>query len=262
MSPAALKRSSSSYAGKTRDSARTTPMLRTHFGAFLDEAFEAEAMPQLGRSFFALAEHHGYTVTMILDGEKLGGELRPAILFATNLKSALISWDRKQPFSRNPIYKRALESDRPFDLEELGGGDAAPPPEWPQIWPPSVGQVESLSLPVHRAQRLVMFICVAGARPDGASLSRATLHTAAHVVYDRFLHLNWRDTPHRSLTNREAECLRWIGLGKTDREIGEIVGISERTVRYHASNAKAKLGVASRVEAIAKLAGAAHGKRK
>lgn len=237
-------------------------MLRKYFGAFLDEAFEAEAMPQLGRSFFALAERHGYTATVILDGEKLGGELRPAILFATNLKSALISLDRKQPFSRQPIYKHAQTNDRPFDLEEIGESRPAPPLAWPRHWPSSIGQVETLSLPVHRAQRLVMFICVAGARPDGASLSRATLHTAAHIVYDRFVHFSRRDATHRSLTNREAECLRWIGLGKTDREIGEIVGISERTVRYHASNAKAKLGVATRVEAIAKLAGVARGKRK
>jgi DNA-binding CsgD family transcriptional regulator len=247
---------------KTRDTTRATPMLTTPFSAFLEEAFEAEAMPQLGRSFFALAEHYGYTATMILDGEKLGGELRPALLFATNLKSALTSWDRKQPFSRNPIYKRSLDRDSPFDLEELSDGFAVPPPTRPQLWPPSIGQVESLSLPVHRAQRLVMFIGVAGARPDGASLCRATLHTAAHVVYDRFVHFSRRDTTHRSLTNREAECMRWIGLGKTDREIGEIVGISERTVRYHASNAKAKLGVTTRVEAIAKMARAARSKRK
>lgn len=237
-------------------------MLGTLFSTFLDEAMEAGAIPQLGRAFSALAERYGYTEAIILDAEKLGGDLRPAIVFTTSSRGSVVSYDKRQPFSRHPIYERAQRSDAPFDLEDLRRELGKSEKVWLETLPPTMREAVSLSLPVHRAERLVMFVGVYGTRPDDALLSRATLHAAAHIFYDRFLHIGRGGSSHEPLTNREAECIRWIGLGKTDREISDIIGISERTVRYHARNAKVKLGVSTRVEAIAKLAGAVRGKQK
>jgi DNA-binding CsgD family transcriptional regulator len=53
------------------------------------------------------------------------------------------------------------------------------------------------------------------------------------------------------LTEREREALVWIATGKSDWEIGEILGLSPKTVNYHVQNAKLKLGTRSRVQAIA-----------
>ena len=50
----------------------------------------------------------------------------------------------------------------------------------------------------------------------------------------------------KPLTWREAECVYWICLGKSDDEIGCILGISRKTANHHVEAAKAKLGVASR----------------
>ncbi len=52
------------------------------------------------------------------------------------------------------------------------------------------------------------------------------------------------------LSARERECLTWVGLGKTDWEIGKILGISKRTVRYHVENAVTKLEASSRLQAV------------
>ncbi|MDQ4044030.1 MAG: LuxR C-terminal-related transcriptional regulator, partial [Chloroflexota bacterium] len=52
-----------------------------------------------------------------------------------------------------------------------------------------------------------------------------------------------------SLTEREREVLTLIAAGRTDREIGEALFISHRTVNKHVGNVLAKLGVDSRVEA-------------
>ncbi|WP_447973005.1 LuxR family transcriptional regulator [Nitrospira sp. Kam-Ns4a] len=38
------------------------------------------------------------------------------------------------------------------------------------------------------------------------------------------------------LTKREREVLEWMKEGKTNWEIGRILGISERTVRFHVGN--------------------------
>ena len=53
-----------------------------------------------------------------------------------------------------------------------------------------------------------------------------------------------------SLTPRERECLRWAGTGKTDSEIGDILGISEATVHAHIEGAKRKVGVTTRIQAV------------
>ncbi|MEQ1863955.1 MAG: LuxR family transcriptional regulator [Micropepsaceae bacterium] len=56
------------------------------------------------------------------------------------------------------------------------------------------------------------------------------------------------------LTLREIECLRWAALGKSAWEISRILGIARRTVSFHLENAKAKLGVRSVCQAVARFA--------
>jgi DNA-binding NarL/FixJ family response regulator len=53
------------------------------------------------------------------------------------------------------------------------------------------------------------------------------------------------------LSQREIETLTWSARGKTSDEIAQIVGLTRRTVDFHLDNARAKLGVATRVEAVA-----------
>jgi non-specific serine/threonine protein kinase len=56
------------------------------------------------------------------------------------------------------------------------------------------------------------------------------------------------------LTGREAEVARLMAGGATDREIGERLGISIRTVEKHAENIRSKLGVESRAAVAEALA--------
>lgn len=52
------------------------------------------------------------------------------------------------------------------------------------------------------------------------------------------------------LTARERECLRWCKAGKSAWEASQILGIAERTVQFHVSNAMAKLGAPNRITAV------------
>jgi len=54
------------------------------------------------------------------------------------------------------------------------------------------------------------------------------------------------------LTGREAEVLLWISRGKANREIGEILNISPRTVNKHLEQIFVKLGVENRAAAAAR----------
>uniref|UniRef100_UPI00278C483F response regulator transcription factor n=1 Tax=Streptomyces venezuelae TaxID=54571 RepID=UPI00278C483F len=53
------------------------------------------------------------------------------------------------------------------------------------------------------------------------------------------------------LTAREAEVLRLVAEGGTDKDIARALVISEHTVARHLNNAFAKLGVGSRASAAA-----------
>lgn len=54
------------------------------------------------------------------------------------------------------------------------------------------------------------------------------------------------------LGKREVETLTWAARGKTSLEIGQILGLSKRTVDFHIENARNKLGVATRMQAVVK----------
>jgi DNA-binding NarL/FixJ family response regulator len=57
--------------------------------------------------------------------------------------------------------------------------------------------------------------------------------------------------PDVPLTPRETEVLSWIAKGKTNRDIGDILGMSHRTVNKHLEHIFEKLGVETRSAATA-----------
>lgn len=57
---------------------------------------------------------------------------------------------------------------------------------------------------------------------------------------------------HIAMSEREIEVLTWSARGKTSDEISSILQLSKRTVDFHMDNARAKLGVATRTQAVVK----------
>lgn len=70
----------------------------------------------------------------------------------------------------------------------------------------------------------------------------------------RFIGVPGSDRTH-NLTPRERAILAEICAAKSNKEIARTLDMSEKTVRNHATNIFAKLGVASRQEAILKMRG-------
>ncbi|SMC39887.1 response regulator transcription factor [Rhizobium sp. RU36D] len=58
------------------------------------------------------------------------------------------------------------------------------------------------------------------------------------------------------LTTRESEVLLWIAKGKSNRDIGDILGLSARTVNKHLEQIYVKLGVENRASAAVMAANA------
>lgn len=108
-------------------------------------------------------------------------------------------------------------------------------------------------------------------QPDPHEASEADpyagLHSKAHRVSDYLLgilvHVQTRferkpaaQRAPQSLSSRELTVLKWMKEGKTNWEIARIIGLSERTVRFHVGSIFEKLDVTSRTQAVARALGA------
>lgn len=113
------------------------------------------------------------------------------------------------------------------------------------------GLREGLTIPQYTLDGLKIGISFSGERIDPSPQGRmallflGALATAKAVVLARPV----TEEPAVTLTPRERECLLWLAEGKTDWEIGAILGISQRTVATHVERLRGKLGAATRAHA-------------
>jgi ATP/maltotriose-dependent transcriptional regulator MalT len=106
---------------------------------------------------------------------------------------------------------------------------------------------------VARTRALAAAACGALGDQEAAALERAAareLFEGLGAAPDLAL-LGARERPTHGLSQREMEVLRLVAAGKTNREIGSTLVISEHTVARHVQNIYAKLGVSSRAAATA-----------
>jgi LuxR family transcriptional regulator len=60
--------------------------------------------------------------------------------------------------------------------------------------------------------------------------------------------------PHKGLTLREAEILKWSAEGKTAAEVAMILDLKLRTVNFHIGTAIRKMGVTNKTSAVVQAA--------
>ena len=111
-----------------------------------------------------------------------------------------------------------------------------------------------LMLPVLASLHLLHVVTL-GAPPHAVrSVETAVLMAGASAAFARWQVVESSNVSGRfNLRERETEVTRWIAEGKTDWEIGQILGIGAKTVNFHAENVKRKCGVATRVQAVIRV---------
>lgn len=96
-------------------------------------------------------------------------------------------------------------------------------------------------------------ISMAGEKPDLDPVSKSALQLIGVYAHNRIRALNRPASQRRGLlTPREREILRWAADGKTAWEIGVILNLAERTVKFHLIEASRKLNAVNRTAAVAK----------
>ncbi|MEU5995502.1 AAA family ATPase [Spirillospora sp. NPDC047418] len=132
----------------------------------------------------------------------------------------------------------------------------------PAAWDTVIGTWEELDQPHPLARALFDAACAdladgdraaAAARFDRAAGIAARLGAAplARRISERARRAGLAGPSGGPLTARESEVMRLLARGRSNREIAEELVISPKTASVHVSNILAKLGVASRGEAVA-----------
>ena len=82
---------------------------------------------------------------------------------------------------------------------------------------------------------------------------QAEFQVLASYFHQHILRIYGNDTEQPILVSaRELDCLKWAAAGKTAWEVSVILGISERTVRFHLNAAREKLNCLTTTQAVAK----------
>jgi len=212
----------------------------------------------IGCALFGMAKHFGFTTALVVDLTKLLDRVGPAIVFSSQGRAAIEEADANASFAYHPFTTRAQGSERPFVMSQVRRDRGGTDDEWWSRLPSHLKATDGVVVPVHDNGALTWYCGFAGRQPDLSQRTLSVMSAAVHAGYARYKELLDVPISRILLTSREAECLGWVAEGKTDSEVGAILKISARTVRFHISNAKVKLGVATRIQAVAKrVSGAA-----
>jgi DNA-binding CsgD family transcriptional regulator len=123
-------------------------------------------------------------------------------------------------------------------------------------WAAGLGIVDAIAVPIHYPGG-DLGLCVSIAdHPIEDTFERDALLMASLFTHQRCCELGGQSEASAApmlLTPREAECLRWVLKGKSDKDIGQILEISHTTAHFHIERVKKKLGVKTRTQAAATL---------
>jgi DNA-binding CsgD family transcriptional regulator len=187
------------------------------------------------------------------------------------LNSSVLGWGDEElaPFYdidqaiRSPLLRACRVESQPFWISRRGVRTRWDNPYLKALGVEDFEQRTSLKsaivVPVHMPFGQIAVAIFTSADPNRSDLSRefARFGDILARLAQRFMAGYVRvssDPRYRPTENvmtvRQIECLRWATLGKTDYEIGIILGCSHSGVRYHMSRACVSLGAINRAQSV------------
>ncbi|MBZ4332800.1 MULTISPECIES: PAS and helix-turn-helix domain-containing protein [unclassified Corallococcus] len=89
------------------------------------------------------------------------------------------------------------------------------------------------------------------ATPTGAGTARVSVHTIGDDTLSGLFEAKVRRMANAArLSEREGDVLRYLALGRSPTDISTVLGITERTVKFHQANLLRKLGAETRYDLL------------
>ncbi|MDR7101646.1 helix-turn-helix transcriptional regulator [Croceicoccus sp. BE223] len=177
------------------------------------------------------------------------------------------AWFRRQRIALNsPIAMAARFESQPFWCNAEGFHTHVANPYLDEIdladFVERATTTSAIAVPVHMPFGQIGMLCLFPEDQGWTDLSAAfaahadmiAIHARLFIsTYARTMGTRRKVRPD-ALSQYEVECMRWAALGKTDLEIGMIIGRSRATVRFHIQNASIKLGAVNRCQTLFRAA--------
>jgi DNA-binding CsgD family transcriptional regulator len=219
---------------------------------------ETQSKPEFREALIHFTQDLGFqtvSATMVLD-HMLG---QPEFITVDNTPEAFrLQFANSNNGRRDPVMQHCRHKSLPIIWERTTYAQHGQADLWEEQ--ARFGYCYGVAMALHMPDGRHFFIGVDRDQPmpsDSAELTRLVadlqlLTVHAQEAAARILIPSSPAVGAVSLTPREMEALRWTMEAKTAWEVGNILGISERTAVLHVNNAMHKLGCVNKHQAVLK----------
>jgi DNA-binding CsgD family transcriptional regulator len=227
------------------------------FDDFVHDLTSCKTLEEVSEAFRKAVSAHGYTASAARAFVPTESGREPRVLFRNWSSEWAALSDQKGFTARSFVVAEARKRMTPFTWHEIMTARPLSRAE-KEVWDNAraFGWSNGFVLPVHGPGGYFAILSMASPERDldlhPARL--AYLQMIALLAHERSCALSKITSfSTEQLTARELECIRWVVAGKTDSEIGNILSVSEATIKFHINGARRKLGARNRAQAAARL---------
>lgn len=154
------------------------------------------------------------------------------------------------------IYRTKMSNEAFVWSEALAGKPVSRPAKRVMNEATEFGMLDGYSVPLHSVGGFQAIVTYGARKVDLSHEQRGALHIISIYAHNR-LRAFMTETGDRSaamaakVSAREREVILWCSAGKTNWEIGQILGTSEKTVQHEIASACRKLNCVNRAQLIA-----------
>ena len=179
-------------------------------------------------------------------------------IFANTPQAFLEKSMSPESSARDPVFKSHLKTTLPFTYDKSTYVDGGAGDLWESMAP--FGYRTGISVTLHLSQNAHFLFSIDrddDLPADDTQLTQLMancqlLAVHAHVAASRIVAARGNPLPVPRLTPREKEVLQWAMGNKSAWSTGQILGLSENTVKFHMKNAMRKLDAGSRHQALSR----------
>jgi len=182
---------------------------------------------------------------------------RRAVMLHTYPREWVTLFSECEFFEVDPVLLRASRTLLPFFWDTHALNDDLTPPQQ-EIFHEArrYGLTRGYTVPIHSVDAPRDFHASCTVIPDSDAVAPAAysaVQLMSFYLYDTLAtDAQAKDAPplQKPLSRRERQCLELAAQGKSDWASSKILGLSERTVHNHVENAKRRLQVSTRMQAV------------
>lgn len=226
--------------------------MRNELLEFAEKSHSLVTLGALVDNFADVVDRHGFETFVLTGLPTAGTDIEPLIVTNRWPGDWTARYLENGYFADDPVSKWSITKVRPFRWQEAWhmhmqtdrikqiNGEAA-----------TFGLKHGIAYPMRSIGGWQAVISLASKYPlDIGPGGEALLHLASLYFHMRATEILSAGRPIATLTPREKEILSWISAGKSAWEIGEILSISEETIKNHLKAIRSKMDVATTVQAV------------